>query len=72
MEYIYNAVKTTGATNYSIVKTSAKTGEGVTELFDRVVRKARVGKVNTMEYIKKILSMDKDILEHKKKTCLVM
>ena len=69
MEYIYNAVKNTGASNYSIVKTSAKTGEGVTELFEKVVRKARIGNVNTMECIKKILSMDKDILQRKK--CLV-
>ena len=76
MDYIYNAVRTTGANNYSICKTSAKTGEGVTELFDRVVRKLRFGKVKTIEYIKKILSMDRDILkqnsEQNKQKCLLM
>ena len=77
MEYIHNAVKKSGATNCSICKTSAKTGEGVTELFDEVIRKARIGSINTMECIKNILAMDKDILKqypipHKKKKCLVM
>ena len=77
MEYIHSAVKTTGANNYSIVKTSAKTGEGVNELFDEAIRRARIGSLNTMAYIKDILSMDKDILKQhsvlqKKKKCLVM
>ena len=77
MEYIDNAVKKSGATNCSIVKTSAKTGEGVTELFDEVIRRAGIGSINTMECIKNILAMDKDILKqypipHKKKKCLVM
>ena len=78
MEYINSAVKTTGANNYSIVKTSAKTGEGVNELFDEVIKRARVGSINIIECIKKILSKDKDILIlkqyplTKKKKCLVM
>ena len=77
MEYINNAVKNSGANNYSILKTSAKTGEGVTELFDEVIKRARIGNLNTIEYIKDILSKDKDILKQfpipqKKKKCLVM
>jgi len=60
MDYIYNAVKKSGVTNYSIVKTSAKTGEGVAELFDEVIKRVES---DTMEYVKKILSKDKDILK---------
>ena len=73
MEYIYKAVESSGATNYSIVKTSAKTGEGVTELFDEVARRASVGNINIIECIKTILSTDTPSTRtNKKKKCLVM
>jgi len=77
VEYIHKAAKYNGAKNYSICKTSAKTGEGVAELFDEVIKRARIGNVKTIECIKNILAMDKDIIKrypipHKKKKCLVM
>ena len=73
MDHIYRAVENNGATNYSIVKTSAKTGEGVTELFDEVIRRARIGVINITD-IKSILLHDKHILKAtgSKKKCLLM
>ena len=74
MEWIDNAIEKGGFTNYSIMKTSAKTREGVHELFEEVMRRARIGNINTMDCIKSILNMDQlECIKHTKdkKTCLI-
>jgi len=43
-----------------------KNGEGVTELFDEVINRARIDNTK-IAYIKKFLAMDKDILSTGKK-----
>ena len=78
MEYIHSAITKSGATNFCIMKTSAKTREGIEELFNQVIRMARIVKLKPIKCIKSILSMDKDFLKAthlqktKKKQCKIM
>ena len=63
VEYIHNAITKSGATNFCIMKTSAKTREGIEDVFNEVIRMARIANVKPIECIKSILSMDKNFLK---------